>query len=52
MAKKYRVTLAADERNELARMISHGKSDARVLARARALLLADESAKRAGQPDH
>ena len=51
MAKKYRVTLTDEERVELQRMISRGKSDARVLARAHALLLADESANRVGQRD-
>jgi len=51
MAKRYRVTLTDDERVELQRMISRGKSDARVLARARALLLADESSDRGGQRD-
>jgi transposase len=51
MAKKYRVTLTVEERDELERMISRGKSDARVLARSRALLLADESGKRAGRTD-
>jgi transposase len=52
MAKKYRVTLTTNERNELTQMIYRGKSDARVLARARALLLTDESSQRVGQPDH
>src|SRR3954463_296330 len=41
MAKRYRVTLTAEERDELDRMISHGKADARKLAHARVLLLAD-----------
>lgn len=43
MAKRYRVTLTAEERDELRRMISRGKADARKLARARVLLLADEA---------
>src|SRR3954451_12351444 len=41
MAKRYRVTLTAEERDELDRMISHSKADARKLAHARVLLLAD-----------
>src|SRR3954466_16266664 len=41
MAKRYRVTLTAEERDELDRMISHGKADARKLAHARVLLLAE-----------
>ena len=41
MAKKYRVTLTADERVELEGMISRGKADARKLAHARVLLQAD-----------
>jgi hypothetical protein len=43
MAKRYRVTLTAEERGELARMIARGKADARKLARARVLLQADEA---------
>ena len=43
MAKRYRVTLTQQERDELQQMISRGKSDARKLAHARALLQADES---------
>jgi hypothetical protein len=43
MAKRYRVTLTAQERAELDRMISCGKADARKLAHARVLLLADAS---------
>jgi transposase len=41
MAKRYRVTLTAEERGELERMISRGKADARKLAHARVLLQAD-----------
>ncbi len=44
MAKRYRVTLTAAERDELGAMISKGKADARKLAHARILLQADESA--------
>ena len=43
MAKKYRVTLTAEERAELEAMISKGKADARKLAHARILLQADEA---------
>ena len=43
MAKRYRVTLTAEERDELDRMISRGKADARKLAHARVLLQADAS---------
>jgi transposase len=43
MAKRYRVTLTAEERDELDRMISRGKADARKLTHARVLLQADAS---------
>jgi transposase len=43
VAKKYRVTLTAEERSELEAMISRGKADARKLAHARILLQADEA---------
>lgn len=43
MAKKYRVTLTAQEQADLQTMISRGKGDARKLAHARILLQADES---------
>jgi transposase len=43
MAKKYRVTLKAEERGELEIMISRGKADARKLAHARVLLQVDEA---------
>ena len=43
MAKRYRVTLTQEEREQLHLMISRGKSDARKLAHARVLLQADES---------
>jgi len=43
VAKKYRVTLTAEERGELEAMISKGKADARKLAHARVLLQADEA---------
>ena len=43
MAKRYRVTLTAEEREQLAPMISRGKANARKLAHARVLLQADAS---------
>ena len=43
MAKRYRVTLTAEERGELERMIARGKAEARKLAHARVLLQADEA---------
>ena len=48
MAKRYRVTLTAAEREALGHMISRGKADARKLAHARVLLQADASE---GGPD-
>lgn len=50
MAKKYRVTLLAEEREELQRLISRGKAAARKLMHARILLQAD-AAGGAGQKD-
>jgi hypothetical protein len=43
MAKKYKVTLTAEERDALERMISRGKAAARALAHARIPLQADAS---------
>ena len=43
MAKKYRVTLTAEERAGLEALICRGKADARKLAHARVLLQADEA---------
>ena len=43
MAKRYRVTLTHEEREQLRLMISRGKADARKLAHARILLQADEA---------
>src|SRR4051794_19878859 len=43
VAKRYRVTLTAQEREGLGAMISRGKADARKLAHARVLLQADAS---------
>lgn len=42
MEKRYRVTLAEEERQELQTMVSVGKAAARKLVRARILLLADQ----------
>src|SRR5947209_2175036 len=44
MAKKYRVTLTAEERQELQALIAKGKAHARKLAHARVLLQVDETA--------
>ena len=43
MAKRYRVTLTAEERIGLEALISKGKADARKLAHARVLLQVDEA---------
>jgi hypothetical protein len=51
MAKRYRVTLTAEEREELVRTISRGKAAARKLAHARVLLQADASAGGPGWAD-
>jgi transposase len=51
MAKRYRVTLTAQERDGLVAMISKGKADARKLAHARILLQADESSGGLGRTD-
>jgi hypothetical protein len=51
MAKKYKVTLTAAERDELTAMISKGKADARKLAHARVLLQADEAEGGPGRTD-
>src|SRR3982751_5580995 len=48
VAKRYRVTLTAEEREALGGMISRGDADARKLAHARVLLQADASE---GGPD-
>ena len=42
-AKKYKVTLTDDERQELTTLVSKGKAAARKITHARILLLADES---------
>ena len=51
MAKKYRVTLSAAERDELTALIRKGKADARKLAHARVLLQVDESESGPGGTD-
>jgi transposase len=51
MAKKYRVTLSAAERDELTALIRKGKASARKLAHARVLLQVDESTTEAGSTD-
>ena len=44
MTKKYRVTLTAEEQQELQALIAKGKAHARKLAHARVLLQVDETA--------
>jgi transposase len=51
MAKKYRVTLTPEERDELGALISRGKADARKLAHARILLQVDEAPGGPGRAD-
>ena len=51
MAKKYRVTLTADERDELERLLARGKADVRKIKHAQILLKADEAEGRPGWPD-
>jgi Homeodomain-like domain len=51
MAKKYRVTLTAEERQELQALIAKGKASARKLAPARVLLPVDEAEAKAGRTD-
>ena len=48
MAKKYRVTLTATEREELAALLARGKADVRKLKHAQVLLHADEAGDGAG----
>src|SRR5215218_8558239 len=43
MPKKHRVTLTAEERQELNRLLSRGKADVRCLKHAQILLKADEA---------
>jgi len=51
MEKRYRITLTDEERIELRKMVSVGKSAARKLVRARILLLADQVAGGAAKSD-
>ena len=51
MAKKYRVTLTADERDELERLLARGKADVRKIKHAQILLKADEADGGPGWPD-
>lgn len=50
-AKRYKVTLSADERTELTQMVNKGKAAARKLTHARILLLADEGEAGPGWKD-
>jgi transposase len=51
MAKKYRVTLSGEERDELTALLRKGKAAARKLAHARVLLQVDESESGSGSSD-
>jgi hypothetical protein len=51
MAKKYHVTLTAEEREELQALITKGKASARKLAHARVLLQVDEGEAQVGRTD-
>ena len=50
-AKKYRVTLTKEEKEELTAIVKKGKGNARRMARARMLLLADEARSDGGWKD-
>ena len=51
MLKKYRVALTAEERDELERLLAHGKADVRKIKHAQILLKADEADGGPGWPD-
>src|SRR3954452_25627004 len=51
MTKRYRVTLTADERDELERLLARGKADVRKIKHAQILLKADEAEGGPGWPD-
>jgi transposase len=51
MEKRYRVTLTEQERQDLQRLVSTGKAAAKKLARARIVLLADQSEGRPAKSD-
>jgi len=50
-AKRYKVTLTNEEREELTQWVSKGKTNARKITRARILLLADENQEQSGWID-
>jgi transposase len=50
-AKKYKVTLTKEEREELSALVNKGKGQARRLRRARILLMADEAQENGGWKD-
>lgn len=50
-AKRYKVTLTEEEREELTALVSKGKGQARRLRRARILLMADEAQENGGWKD-
>src|SRR3954453_21148130 len=50
MTKRYRVTLTADERDELERLLARGKADVRKIKHAQILLKADEADEADGGP--
>ena len=51
MNKRYRVTLTAEEREELERLLARGKADVRKLKHAQILLKADQAQGRPAWPD-
>jgi len=51
MSKRYRVTLTAEEREELERLLARGKADVRKLKHAQILLKADEAEGGPAWPD-
>jgi transposase len=51
MTKRYRVTLTADERDELERLLARGKADVRKIKHAQILLKADEADGGPAWPD-
>ena len=51
MTKKYRVTLTAEERDALERLLARGKADVRKIKHAQILLKADETEGGPGWPD-
>src|SRR3954454_21197897 len=51
MTKKYRVTLTADERDEVERVLARGKADVRKIKHAQILLKADEADGGPAWPD-